>query len=139
MNTVNDVMKSASLLGACAKSEGVSDWKSLAWLFFTPQGREFCEKHNFPTLKMFQDMEDVSGHGIFVDAGSLSRSGDANIALIGNTSAELVYSGPECVHKLILMHGAKARIRASNYAVILIVNIGGCEVEIEKDPTVVIL
>lgn len=140
MDAIENVMKSASLLGACAKSEGVSDWKSLAWLFFTSQGREFCEKHNFPSLEMFRGMkEEVSRYGVFVDAGNMVCRSRANMALIGNTSAELVYSGVECVYKLILMHGAKVRIKASGYAVVLIVNIGGCEVEIEKDETVVIL
>lgn len=35
------------------------------------------------------------------------------------------------IHKLVSMHGVKA--------VITLVNIGGCEVEIEKDNTVIIL
>lgn len=37
------------------------------------------------------------------------------------------------------MHGAKAHIKASNYAVLLIVNVGGCEVTIDKDETVIVL
>lgn len=140
MNTVNKIMSAASLLGACSKSNGVSDWKSLVWIFFTPQGREFCENNNFPSLEMFRDMKDnVSSQCVFVDSGDIKRTNDTNIGLIGNTSAELTYSGAECTHKVILMHGAKARIKASNYAVILIVNIGGCAIEIEKDETVVIL
>lgn len=140
MDAIDKIMKSASLLGACEKSGSVSDWKSLVWLFFTPQGREFCEKHNFPSLETFRQMkEEVAEYGVFVDAGHIACSGEAHLALIGDTSAELAYSGVECVHKLILMHGAKAKIKASRYAVILIVNMGGCEVEIEKDDTVVIL
>lgn len=140
MKTVNEIMQSASLMGACAKSKGVSDWKSLAWLFFTPQGREFCEQHNFPSLEMFREMaENVARYGVFVDAGSVKRQNDANVGLVGSTSAELVYDDNTVVHKVILMHGAKAKIKASHYAVILLVNIGACEVEIEKDQTVVIL
>lgn len=140
MKTVKEIMQSASLMGACAKSNGVSDWKSLTWLFFTPQGREFCEENNFPSLEMFQGMKDnVAKFGVLVDAGSISRRDDANIGLIGDTSAELVYDDNTVVHKVILMHGAKVKIKASQYAVILLVNIGNCEVEIEKDKTVVIL
>lgn len=140
MKTISEIMQSASLLGACAKSNGVSDWKSLTWLFFTPQGREFCEENYFPSLEMFQGMrDDVSKYGVFVDSGNLSRRNDANIGLIGDISAELVYDDNTVVHKVIMMHGAKARIKASHYAVILLVNIGNCEVEIEKDQTVVIL
>lgn len=140
MRTVNEIMQSASLLGACAKSNGVSDWRSLAWLFFTPQGREFCEDNNFPSLEMFQGMRDnISEFNILVDAGNVSRENDVNVGLIGNTSAQLVYNDNTVVHKVVLMHGAKARIKASDYAVILLVNVGNCEVEIEKDNTVVIL
>lgn len=140
MKTVNEIMQSASLLGACAKSNGVSDWRSLTWLFFTPQGREFCEDNNFPSLEMFQGMRDnISEFNILVDAGNVSRENDVNVGLIGNTSAQLVYNDNTVVHKVVLMHGAKARIKASDYAVILLVNIGNCEVEIEKDNTVVIL
>lgn len=140
MKTVNEIMQSASLLGACAKSNGVSDWRSLTWLFFTPQGREFCENNNFPSLEMFQGMRDnISEYNILVDAGNIIRQNDVNVGLIGNTSAELMYNDNTVVHKVVLMHGAKARIKASDYAVILLVNIGNCEVEIEKDNTVVIL
>lgn len=140
MKTVNEIMQSASLLGACAKSNGVSDWRSLTWLFFTPQGREFCENNNFPSLEMFQGMRDnISEYNILVDVGNITRRNDVNVGLIGNTSAELMYNDNTVVHKVVLMHGAKARIKASDYAVILLVNIGNCEVEIEKDNTVVIL
>lgn len=140
MRTANDIVKSASLMGACAKSGSVTDWKSLVWLFFSPQGREFCEGNNFPSLEMFQEMKNnVASYGVFVDAGSISRSNDANIGLVGETTAELTYDDNTKVHKVMLMHGAEVRIKASNYAVILLVNIGNCKVEIVKDKTVVIL
>lgn len=140
MESVKDIMKSASLFGACSKSNGVSDWKSLVWLFFSPQGREFCEENNFPSLEMFQGMkEHVEEYGVYVDSGEVERSNDANIGLVGNTSATLTFDDNAVVHKVILMHGAKATIKASRYAVILLVNVGNCDVKIEKDETVVIL
>ena len=140
MKTVDEIMKSATLSGACSKSNGVSDWKSLVWLFFTPQGREFCEENNFPSLEMFREMSsEVAAYGVYVDAGSVNTCNDEKVALIGDTEAELVFTDNTKVHKVILMHGAKARITASNYAVILLVNVGNCEVEINKDETVVIL
>lgn len=134
-------MKSASLYGACSGSEKVSDWRSLAWLFFSPQGREFCEEKNFPSLSMFQRMKpyNVEQFGVFVDLGRVSRSNDKDIALIGDTCGELKFDENKVVHKVMLMHGAKAHIKASNYAVLLIVNVGGCEVTIDKDETVIVL
>lgn len=140
MKTANDIVRAASLFGACAKSGSVTDWKSLVWLFFSPQGREFCEENHFPSLEMFREMKDgVRTYGVWVDAGVIERENDANIGLVGDTTARLTYSGVECTHKVVLMHGAKAHIKASGYAVILLVKIGECEVEIEKDETVVIL
>lgn len=135
-----DVIAKALKLGACSGSDGVTDWKSLCWLFFTPQGREFCEDNDFPTIGMFRQMkEHVKEYGVYVDVGDLSRKNDINIAVIGNTCANLVFDDNTKVHKVILMHGAKAKIKVSNYAVILLVNIGKCEVEIDKDETSVIL
>ena len=134
-------MKSAALYGACSGSGKVSDWRSLAWLFFSPQGREFCEEKNFPSLSMFQRMKpyNVEQFGVFVDLGRVSRSNDKDIALIGDTCGELKFDENKVVHKVMLMHGAKAHIKASNYAVLLIVNVGGCEVTIDKDETVIVL
>lgn len=140
MKTVNDIMNIASLLGACNKSEGVSDWKSLAWLFFTPQGREFCEENNFPTLEQFRGMDSkIADYGVLVDAGKIVRENNERIALIGDTDAELVFTDNTRTHTVILMHGAKAKITSRNYVVVLLVNIGGCDVQIDKDDTVVIL
>ena len=141
MMNVSEVIREARTLGACSGSGKVSDWRSLAWLFFSPQGREFCEEKNFPSLSMFQRMKpyNVEQFGIFVDLGRVSRSNDKDIALIGDTCGELKFDENKVVHKVMLMHGAKAHIKASNYAVLLIVNVGGCEVTIDKDETVIVL
>lgn len=139
---VDNIMNSASLLGACEKSNGVTDWKTLGWLFFSPQGREFCEENNFPGLATFQQMKpfNVEKHGVFVDFGNISRSNDKDIALIGETHGELFFDDNKAVHKIILMHGAEVVIHASNYVVLLVVKIGDdCKVSIHKDKTVVVL
>ena len=133
-------MKSARLCGACTGSGKVSDWRSLVWLFFSPQGREFCEEKNFPSLSMFRHMKtNVEPFGVFVDAGRVVRSNDKDIALVGDTCGELAFDDNGVVHKVVLMHGAKAHIKARNYVVLLIVKVGGCEVTIDKDETVVVL
>lgn len=137
---VSKIMSEALKNGACSKSNGVSDWKTLCWLFFTPQGMEFCEKNNFPDLQMFREMDErIGDYGVFVDKGKVKRNNDACIALIGDTDAELVFDDNTKVHKVILMHGARAFIVARNYAVVRLVNIGGCKVGINKDKTSVIL
>lgn len=140
MKSVSDVMKQALENGACHKSKGVSDWKTLVWLFFTPQGMEFCEENSFPSLNVFREMDSsISDFGVFVDKGEITRSNDANIALIGKTEGRLVFDDNTKVHKVILMHGAKAFIAVRNYAVVRLVNIGSCDVKISKDKSSVIL
>lgn len=133
-------MHEAIDLGACDKTNNVSSWKTISWLFFTPQGMEFCAKHNFPTLSMFRGMDDeIALNNIFVDAGEIQRNNDTTIACIGDTDARLVFDDPTKVHKVIVMHGARVFIVARNYAVIKLVNIGDNKVSISKDSSSVIL
>ncbi len=132
--------KEAQVLGACMSIDQL-DYNRLSKLLFTPQGREFCEKNRFPSLERLQEMKPnfTEDMGVFIDYGSIKRSNDRNIALIGNTSAELEISDPTIVHKIIIMHGATAVINAKNYTVLLIVKIGNCKVVINKDETVKVL
>ena len=49
----------------------------------------------------------------------------------------LIGQGTIAGHRVVLMHGARARIEAGNYAVVSVMNRGG-EVEIVKDDTAII-
>lgn len=140
MITVKDIMKEAISSGACNNSGKATNWKSLCWLFFTPQGREFCENNNFPSLDIFRQMKPhVYKHGVFVDAGDIELKNNANIAVIGNTNAHLLFDDNTKVHKVIIMHGGKVTIDARNYSVVLLVNVGNNNVEIINDKTARIL
>lgn len=141
MKAIDEILHEALQLGACNKSNGVTDWKTLVWLFFTPQGIEFCQKNNFPTLEMFRDIkEEVEGFNVFVDAGVQKRSNDSCVALIGpKTKGELVFDDNTKVHKVIVMHGAKLDIVLRNYAVVRLINIGDNEIRRHKDKTSIIL
>lgn len=137
---VSDVMRSALELGACNQSGKATDWKSLCWLFFTPQGREFCENNNFPSIEIFRNMKpNVEKYGVYVDAGDIQLKNNVNIGIIGDTDAMLEYDDNTVVHKIILMHGAKATIKASNYAVINLTNVNNCQVTIINDGTARVL
>ena len=137
---IDRIMHEAIDLGACEKSGSVSNWKTLAWLFFSPQGMEFCARHNFPTLEMFRRMdEEIASNCIFVDAGEIQRNNDAAIALVGDTDARLVFDDSTKVHKVIVMHGARVFIVARNYAVVKLINVGENKVAISKDSSSVIL
>ena len=137
---VHDIMQKAISLGACCESGKATDWKSLCWLFFSPQGREFCEHNNYPPLESFRGMaKNVKPFGVYVDCGYIELCNKPNVAVVGNTIASVSYDDNTKVHKVMLMHGGKAKIEATNYSVILVVNIGGCEVDIINDGTAKIL
>ena len=134
---VNDILNDAIKLGACQESSKASDWKSLAWLFFSPQGVEFCKKHNYPSLEAFKQMNDtISSLGVYVNTAV--KLTNTNTALIGENQSELHFSGTEKPYKVILMHGAKAKIYAGMYAVVKIENISGdCEIYNDGTATVI--
>lgn len=137
---IEDILQRAISLGACSKSNGVTDWKTLTWLFFSPQGYEFCENNNYPTIEMFREIkEEVSQYNVFVDAGTQKRNNDSCVALIGKTKGELYFDDNTKIHKVILMHDASADIVVRNYAVVRLINIGNCNVRVHKDKTSIIL
>lgn len=130
---VKEIIKTANILGACSQTNKVTDWKSLVWIFFSPQGREFCKDNNYPTIEMFRAMKgNVHPYGVYVEESVSLRNEDA--ALIGQSDSKLHYSGVEKAYKVILMHGAKATLHVSNYAVVRLENISG-EYEITGDGT----
>lgn len=81
----------------------------------------------------------VGKYGVYVDAGDISLRNNANVGIIGDTVATLEYDDNTIVHKITLMHGAKAIIKASNFAVINLTNVNNCEVDIINDGTARIL
>lgn len=120
---VKEVIDKAVELGACNNSGKASDWKSLIWLFFSPQGREFCRDNNYPSMEIFREIkENIRPYGVHVDESTKSANEDK--AIIGGT-AELTYHGTEKAYKVIIMHGALIRLKIGNYAVVRIENISG--------------
>ena len=84
MIKLQDVKSSAAAAGACGKLSGVHDWKGLCRLFFSPQGVEFCEHRNFPSLELFRSIKSrVARYGFQVDAGQAH----GKIVLVGACQA----------------------------------------------------
>lgn len=140
---IKKITRAAAALGACSKSGAATDWGSLAWLFFSPQGREFCGKHSFPDLSLWREIKgacDAEKYGVYIDAGHIHVHDRENVALIGRTHATLHFSRPDRAHRVIVMHGAGVTIKARNYAVVNLVKVGAdTEARIDKDETSVVL
>ena len=105
----------------------------------TPQGIEFCQDHNFPSIEVFREnRSNLQGLEVYVDAGDITLKGKEYVCLVGDTKATIEASGAKFTHTIILMHGARAQINAKDYAVLNIVNISG-EYSVNKDGTVIVL
>ena len=132
MIEVKDILNKAIGLGACSQSSKATDWKSLVWLFFSPQGCEFCKSINYPSLEMFRSMKgNVESFGVHIEENVKAVNEDK--AIIGGT-AEFTFQGTDKAYKVIIMHSGNVRIKISNYAVVRIENISG-NYEIINDGT----
>ena len=116
----------------CSMFKGTETVEEVLALFTTPQGIEFCTKHSFPTIEMCRKFKGETAErlGIFVEE-DVRIANYPIVVLVGNCHAELEYNDPDKRHQVILMHGASASIKASNWAVVFVNNASGGSVEIE--------
>ena len=137
--SVDAIRAMALQTGAWKKINRVQDFPELIKLMFTPQGIEFCQDHNFPSVEVFRKNRDsLERLGVYVDAGNIALKGKEYVCIVGDTDATIEAAGTKFIHTIILMHGARAKITAKDYAVLNIVRIGG-EYSIKKDGTVIVL
>lgn len=134
MNLIRTTYRRAKRLDACGLITGREGMDELARLLFSPQGVEFCTKHQFPDMRLARrfKQQGVEQHGVYVDAGRIALADRAETCLIGGTEATLTYADPSKRHVVVLLHGAKALVRASGYAVVFVY--GSChdgDVEVE--------
>lgn len=123
MIEVKDILNMAGQQGACSRSEKATGWKSLVWLFFSPQGREFCKEKHFPSIELFRQIKpNVEPYGVHIEENVQLINEDAAI-IAGH--ADLTYHGPAKTYKVIIMHGGNVRIKVGNYAVVRVENMGG--------------
>lgn len=133
INTIDTVIRQiyaqARLLGCCDLFRGTEDLQGIIRLFTSPQGVEFCIKHHFPnlaTLRLFKT-QGVEQYGIYIDAGTVTLTNPGRVILIGRTTATVNCSTMER-YEVILLHGAKAAINASKWAVVFVTAEQGCSV-----------
>ena len=139
MKKEEHIYKEVNAAGQCGLLKGNEDARQLANMFFTPKGLEFCTKNNVPTLKSLSQYssEEIIKYDFYVNAPVKAKN-LKRVALIGSgTVAELEYTETEG-YPVVLMHGAKAKITASGYSVVILTNAGG-EVEIIKNDFATIL
>lgn len=124
---IKQIYAQARLLGSCDRFKGTEDVQSLVRLFMSPQGVEFCMKHHFPNIATFRMFKacNLQRYGIYIDAGAITLTNPGRVILIGRTTATVNCSTLER-HEVIMMHGAKAVVNASKWAVVFVTSEGGC-------------
>lgn len=138
---IDKILQGATSLGACAKTDGIATAAELAALFFSPQGREFCLKNDYPTHEMWKEIKSTTGaeflrdHDIWVDEGIITLTHPKRAAIIGDTRAEISIAGSDTLHRFIILKGASASIHAKNYAVFTTEMDALSAVSVSKDPT----
>lgn len=138
---ITKILNGATALGACRKTNGITSAEQLVALFFSPQGREFCLKHNYPTLAMWREIKasipSLEKLGFYIDAGAIELRNKENIAIIGQTRCVAKFDENNSIFHTIALHGAKATIKACNYAVFEAEADAASEVETIKDKTAI--
>lgn len=126
---IKQIYEQARLLNACDLFKGTEDLQAIIRLFCSPQGIEFCMKNHFPntaTFRLFKQYN-LEKHGIYIDAWNITLNNPTQAILIGRTSATVNCTTTER-HEVILLHGAKAVVNASRWAVAFTKVEGGCSI-----------
>lgn len=123
----------AGKLNACQMFKGDESIEDLAALMFSPQGVEFLTRYKFPDLAVFRKFKRFSPAklGVYIDAGQITLENPEKAFLVGNTVAVLKYDELKS-KRLVMMHGAKATVEASGWAVVKIDTDGTCNIDVKK-------
>ena len=124
--TAEEIKTIALKIGACDLIVRANSIAELGSLMGTPQGREFCKNHGFPTLDMLrQHRDELASMNIYVDAGNIDIEDVDNLVVAGNTNATVRTRRTYKPYHVMVMHGARANVTAYGYSVCQIINIGG--------------
>lgn len=125
----------AAKLNACQMFKGDESVEDLAALMFTQQGIEFMTRLSggFPDLAVFRKFRRFSPErlGIYIDAGQVALKDEKRAFLVGKTTARMTYTATQG-NRLVMMHGAKATVEASGWAVVKVDTDGTCRLEVRK-------
>lgn len=122
MSNLQKAIHQCKLAGACELLRLGMSPTELCQLLRTPQGTEFILK-GLPTLSLWRLIgeeykELLAQHHIYLDAGYLELDGQTtHLIAIGATHLRLPANQPK-LYNVTLIHGAKADVLATNWAVV---------------------
>ena len=137
------IIRQAKELGACDKIHNCRDWKDLRTLLFSPQGREFCRKQNYPYRETWQSIKSIIGESIEevkIDCGTIRIDRQCRVAVIGATQADVYCAGCSENYLVIVQHGAAVTIHAEKFSVVRIECLSDdCRINIVSDDTAIVI
>ncbi len=113
---------------ACGMFRGTEDLQGLVGLLTSPQGMELCMRYRFPKPESFRQFKPFhpERYGVYIDAGEITLENPEKAVLVGRTSAT-VNCDVLARHDVFLLHGAKAVVNASGWAVVSVNEMKGCQ------------
>lgn len=145
MKMIKELLDGAKALGACRKTDGIDTLDKLVALYESPQGREFCAEHNYPSrlqwihIREHWGREELRKRNIYVDEPTVQCvSNPGTVVAVGTkTCLHITLNNADNAHRVIAIRGTKVSICAEDYAVFEVVNDGTADIAITKDTTAV--
>lgn len=141
MKLIKELLEGATALGACRKTDGIDTLDKLVALYESPQGREFCSKHDYPSPEQWEEIsrhwsrEELHRHHIYIYEPEPQTVHNPGTAVAVGTTLHTTFDGADEIQRIIALHHAAVAVRADNYAVFAIDNDDTTEVSITKDNT----
>lgn len=141
MKMIQELLDGATALGACRKTDGIDTLDKLVALYESPQGREFCAKHNYPSreqwtkISQYWSKDELHRRHIYINEPEPLALYNPGTAVSVGTCLHATFSGADRTQRLIALHGTKATICANNYAVFAVESDNTTDVTISKDGT----
>lgn len=143
MKLIKELLDGATALGACRKTDGINTLDKLVALYESPQGREFCAKHNYPSREQWSEIakhwskEELRQRHVYIDEPTLQVAYNPGTAVVVGTSLHATFNGADETQRIIALHGSSITICADNYAVFAVDNDDTADVAITKDDTTI--
>lgn len=123
---LQDITQTALELGACDMIRDVRSESELLQVLFTPQGREFCKRNCFPSIRMIDQLQPHKTMLRLQDPCPHELHNPSRIAVVGKLSLPLSisYTKRNRLFRLILIHGAKVTLRIAPHCQVQITEVG---------------
>lgn len=143
MKIIKELLAGAKANGACRKAGNIQNLDQLVELFLSAQGLEFCINHNYPSPDQWQAIKEAWGEtelakrNIYINISKkVNCSNPGNLILVGEkTEAYVSASGTDNIQTIIALHGAKAHVKGSDYAVLNLIETTGGTIGYNIDKT----